>query len=191
MTSILKADTIQDTDGNKIINESGNTITIGASGETTNIIGTLQNNGAAVGETMTPAFEAQLSSSQAISNTTYTKVQFDTEVFDSDGTYDNSTNYRFTPGVVGKYYIFTQVCLDDVNDGKFFDIYLAKNGSRTKLSRLYSGVTNKQSSVFIYIDNATSTSDYYEIEIYQDTGHTRNLRSDIGSYFGAFRITGA
>jgi hypothetical protein len=34
MTSILKADTIQDTDGNNIINESGNTITIGASGDT-------------------------------------------------------------------------------------------------------------------------------------------------------------
>ena len=49
MTSILKADTIQDTDGNNIINESGNTITIGASGDTTNIIGTLQNDGAAVG----------------------------------------------------------------------------------------------------------------------------------------------
>ena len=48
MTSILKADTIQDTDGNNIINESGNTITIGASGDTTNIIGTLQNNGAAL-----------------------------------------------------------------------------------------------------------------------------------------------
>ena len=48
MTSILKADTIQDTDGNNIINESGNTITIGASGDTTNIVGTLQNNGAAL-----------------------------------------------------------------------------------------------------------------------------------------------
>ena len=54
MTSILKADTIQDTDGNNIINESGNTITIGASGDTTNVIGTLQNDGVAV--TMAPAF---------------------------------------------------------------------------------------------------------------------------------------
>ena len=34
MTSILKVDTIQDTDGNNIINESSNTITIGASGDT-------------------------------------------------------------------------------------------------------------------------------------------------------------
>jgi len=48
MTSILKADTIQDTDGNNIINENSNTITIGASGDTTNIIGTLQNNGSAI-----------------------------------------------------------------------------------------------------------------------------------------------
>ena len=56
MTSILKADTIQDTDGNNIINESGNTITIGASGDTTNIVGTLQNNGSAV----QGAYESQL-----------------------------------------------------------------------------------------------------------------------------------
>jgi len=51
MTSILKADTIQDSSGNNIINESSDTITIGASGDTTNIIGTLQNNGSAVAST--------------------------------------------------------------------------------------------------------------------------------------------
>ena len=45
MTSILKVDTIQDTAGNNIINESSDTITIGASGDTVNIVGTLQNNG--------------------------------------------------------------------------------------------------------------------------------------------------
>ena len=51
MTAILKVDTIQDTSGNNIINESSDTITIGASGDTTNIIGTLQNNGSAVAST--------------------------------------------------------------------------------------------------------------------------------------------
>jgi hypothetical protein len=45
MASILKVDTIQDQDGNNIINESGDTITIGASGDTINVVGTLQNNG--------------------------------------------------------------------------------------------------------------------------------------------------
>ena len=48
MSSILKVDEIQDTAGNNIINESSNTITIGASGDTVNVIGTLQSNGSAV-----------------------------------------------------------------------------------------------------------------------------------------------
>ena len=48
MSSILKVDTIQDQDGNNIINENSNTITIGASGDTVNIVGTLQNNGSAL-----------------------------------------------------------------------------------------------------------------------------------------------
>ena len=48
MTAILKVDTIQDTAGNNIINESSDTITIGASGDTTNIVGTLQNIGSAI-----------------------------------------------------------------------------------------------------------------------------------------------
>ena len=48
MTAILKVDTIQDTAGNNIINESSDTITIGASGDTVNVIGTLQSNGSAV-----------------------------------------------------------------------------------------------------------------------------------------------
>ena len=51
MTAILKVDTIQDTSGNNIINESSDTITIGASGDTTNIVGTLQNNGSALATT--------------------------------------------------------------------------------------------------------------------------------------------
>ena len=45
MASIIKVDTIQDQDGNNIINENADTITIGASGDTVNIVGTLQNGG--------------------------------------------------------------------------------------------------------------------------------------------------
>ena len=40
MTAILKVDTIQDTAGNNIINESSDTITIGASGDTIALAGT-------------------------------------------------------------------------------------------------------------------------------------------------------
>ena len=51
MTSILKADTIQDAAGNNIINENANTITIGASGDTISIPSgaTITNSGTATG----------------------------------------------------------------------------------------------------------------------------------------------
>jgi len=44
MTAILKVDTIQDTSGNNIINESSDTITIGASGDTINLASGAMNN---------------------------------------------------------------------------------------------------------------------------------------------------
>ena len=51
MTSTIKVDTVQDTDGNNIINENANTITIGASGDTISIPSgaTLANSGTATG----------------------------------------------------------------------------------------------------------------------------------------------
>jgi len=51
MTAILKVDTIQDTSGNNIINESSDTITIGASGDTISIPSgcTITNSGTASG----------------------------------------------------------------------------------------------------------------------------------------------
>jgi hypothetical protein len=60
MTSILKVDTIQDTAGNNIINESSDTITIGASGDTVNIVGTLQNNGSGLVSGITEADQWRL-----------------------------------------------------------------------------------------------------------------------------------
>ena len=51
MSSIIKVDTVQDTDGNNIINENANTITIGASGDTITIPSgaTIDNQGTSAG----------------------------------------------------------------------------------------------------------------------------------------------
>jgi len=69
MASILKVDTIQDQSGNNIINENADTITIGASGDTVNIVGTLQNNGSAFAQGITEADEWRLTSDKTVSNT--------------------------------------------------------------------------------------------------------------------------
>ena len=148
MTSILKVDTIQDADGNNIINESGNTITIGASGDTTNIIGTLQNDGAAVGGVNTPAVMAYSNSNQTISDNTLTKVEFDAEEFDTDNAFDTST-YRFTvpSGKAGKYFIHASLYLYGNNNDeklKAFDIY--KNGASVRRTELFSQHSTGQGS---------------------------------------------
>ena len=125
MSSILKVDTIQDSSGNNIINESGDTITIGASGDTTNIVGTLQNNGASVGGSNTPLFSVKCGTFN-ISNSTMTKIQFDTEsgnFFDPSGVFDTSNN-RVTPSSTGYYLFGCAVTIKDVGDGKKFQMQL-------------------------------------------------------------------
>ena len=72
MTAVLKVDTIQDVDGNNIINENSNTITIGASGDTTNIIGTLQNNGSALVSGITMADTWRITANKTAQNSDIT-----------------------------------------------------------------------------------------------------------------------
>lgn len=42
---------------------------------------------------------------QTIANITWTKVQLNAESFDLEGTFDSTTNYRFTPNVAGYYQV--------------------------------------------------------------------------------------
>ena len=54
----------------------------------------------------TPSFFAYLSANQTLTNNARNKLLCNTEVYDSAGQYDNSSNYRFTPQTAGKYYVF-------------------------------------------------------------------------------------
>jgi hypothetical protein len=106
MTSIIKVDTIQDTSGNNIINENSNTITIGASGDTTNIVGTLQNNGAGVGGANTPYAHIKLNTNQNTGNASNVKVTLDSVELDSASGFDATNDRWVVPnGQAGKYHI--------------------------------------------------------------------------------------
>lgn len=51
------------------------------------------------------AFRATLSADQTVTTGTLTKVQCNTENYDTGSYYDNATNYRYTPLIAGKYRI--------------------------------------------------------------------------------------
>ena len=73
-----------------------------------------------------PAFSAYASSNQSITNNVFTKVQINTELFDTNSCYDASTNYRFTPTVAGYYQV--NAAAKPTTDAALFTV-LFKNGS--------------------------------------------------------------
>ena len=195
MSSIIRADTIQDLSGNNIINESGNTITIGASGDTTNIVGTLQNNGASVGGDNTPAFQAWLSSTQTVSNNTSTKVIFNSEVYDSDSAYDTSTG-RFTvpSGEGGKYLFYIRVSFDSEGNSNLdkCNINFFKNGSGFIEQEInFSNNPVRKAQVVCPIVLDLSASDYVEVFALIDSSNSKKFEG--GSYktsFGGHKLIG-
>tara|TARA_E500000318_G_scaffold1010_1_gene1295 strand:+ start:525 stop:1067 length:543 start_codon:yes stop_codon:yes gene_type:complete len=162
------------------------TITIGSAGDT-----------AAGLFTNVPAFEAYLSSDTTISNTTNTKVQPDTEVFDTDNCYDNSTNYRFTPTVAGKYFVYGTVSFSSSDfHVQQYIAYIYKNGSVYRRNNHYLE-TSKFSTVATgnvqAIIDMNGSTDYVELFcLTRYSSGTPNIESSTKStYFGAYRIIGA
>jgi len=151
-------------------------------------------NGSPTGH-MYPAFEAYLSSDQTVSSGVITKIQFNTEDLDTNNNYDNSTNYRFTPTVAGKYYVYGSVrCNSSGSDlVELATVFIFKNGSEYKESGFdiresSGGAVNNMSPAVSGIVDMNGSSDYIEL-------FGRNLNSTIfkgssdrKSYFGAYRI---
>jgi hypothetical protein len=85
-----------------------------------------------------PAFSARRSTDQNISSSTWTKIQFNTENFDTASCYDNATNYRFTPNVAG-YYQFNLNSSLAASGLSFVALAIFKNGSEAFLSSHFAG----------------------------------------------------
>jgi len=191
MSSILKVDTIQDADGNNIINESGNTITVGASGDTTNIIGTLNKDGVAVANT--PAFLVAQSSNQSISNTTNTIVQFGTEHLDTDNAFSSN---RFTVGSgKGGLYLFTLTLQMNGNiTGAALGIrrFDSSGNQYSSGGGTADGFLNINISTSVQAFYASSTlqlveGDYVEAWIYHGSGSTKTTYAP-RTFFGGHKL---
>ena len=174
MSSIIKVNTIQDAGGNALLTSNGS--------------GTLTTNN--IGGKNTPSFLAYQTSAQAIANASNVKVQFDTELFDSDGMYDHSTNYRFTPTKAGKYVVGAKIKFNNCASSRVYTM-IYKNGSEYERSekRNDSSGTDPDPISNLIID-FNGSSDYVEVYGRQESGGS--IDTNVGvitrMYFFAYRI---
>ena len=193
MSTIL-VNNIKDTGNNTLLTSDG-------SGNVT-ASSSLASSVASVGSlNMTPAFYAYAGSTQSVGDAAYVKAQINTEVFDTDGYYDSSTNYRFTPLVAGKYYVFAALNHHggSGNNVQFGGTYIYKNGGNYAGERNNANGSYPEEAMNVFVScvvDMNGSSDY--LELY---GQTNTISGSNGQwlfdnlakacYFGAYRIIGA
>jgi hypothetical protein len=144
----------------------------------------------------TPAFEAYKNVTANVSNETYEKIGFDTEVFDVGGCYD-TTNRRFLPTTAGKYFVYLTVWMSTESNGNFevmwADIY--KNGSSTASQSISAYSSNALRDCSLAVCSTVvmnGSSDYVEgwSKILDNamSSNPRLVGGATASKFGAFRI---
>jgi hypothetical protein len=136
-----------------------------------------------------PAFRAYLSANQTVTNITNTKVQLDTEVFDTANCFDSTTNYRFTPNVAGYYQFNVTQGAQAASALSYNYIQIYKNGAQDSIAiyDTYDGTFSFGSlSTLIYMNG---TTDY--VELYAQLNGTGTLtvvglNSSLGTYMSGF-----
>lgn len=132
-----------------------------------------------------PAFSAYQSSTQTVSNATWTKVQLQTKEFDTASAFDSTTNYRFQPSIAGYYQVQGLVTFAGSASNIYTTASIYKNGASFKVNQVYGAYASGPMIVaLVYLNGST---DYLELYGYQASGG--NLGTTTGAantYFQSF-----
>jgi hypothetical protein len=133
-----------------------------------------------------PAFSAYQSTLQALSASTATKIQFQTEEFDTNNNFDSTTNYRFTPTVAGYYQVSAGIAVATTPCN--VDLRVYKNGTFYKILGPNSvTVGESQGSCLVSLNGST---DYIEIYALFSTAQN-TFANSANTYFQACLVRGA
>ena len=132
-----------------------------------------------------PAFSAYQSSAQNLAAATLTKIQFQTEEFDTASAFDSATNYRFTPLVAGYYQVSGGFEIATTQTALICEI--RKNGVAHK--RLQAVPSNSGSAIYgsalVFLNGST---DYVELFGYQGAAAQNLVTGASITYFQAAMI---
>lgn len=121
----------------------------------------------------TPAFSAYQSTLQSVSSGAFTKVQLQSEEFDTNSNFDSTTNYRFTPTVAG-YYLITGT-VNFVNSVSFATATIYKNGAEFKRGTITgSAAASGFSSNVAALVHLNGSTDYVELYTFQNSGSAQD-----------------
>lgn len=136
-----------------------------------------------------PQYRVELSGDQSIPSGVATKIQFDTEIFDTNSNYDNVTNYRWTPTEPGKYLITAILLFENITASDVGICFIFKNGSTDSQNvvEAYANNVNVNPMVTALID-MNGTTDFIEIYAFQDSGANKNVLAGTATYVCGFKV---
>jgi hypothetical protein len=134
-----------------------------------------------------PAFRATMSAAQSLTASTWTKINFDTEEFDTNNCYD-TTNKRFQPNVAGYYQINAIVKSGSQNRQAITSLYkngtIYARGSGVSLANTTSQTSH--SSIVTDIVYLNGSTDYVEAYIVFTTASSTDTDAATAYFSGHF-----
>lgn len=134
------------------------------------------------------AISAYRNGTQSIGTATFTKIQMNVENFDTGNTFDNTTSYRITPTIAGKYFISMTASLTAAGTtaGQFVVSAIYKNGAAVLAATSVNvSAGNSISASCNGFFDANGSTDYFEFFFYNSGAASTIRPGSDQTFFGS------
>jgi hypothetical protein len=184
---------------NEIIKQSGSSISIGESGDTISIPSgaTIANSGTATGfgDTNSPYARLGFSSAPAVDSGTFKIAEYNNILFASDNSIVDTSAYKITPGVAGKYYIAAHInYAQNAVDQKDYHLLIYVDGSNKIRNAIHASGNHSTYGTDVFVSGTLdlTATNYVQVKVYQVSGSSAQYAygdtTGIKNYFELFRI---
>ena len=185
---------------NEIIKQSGSSITIGESGDTVSIPSgaTIANSGTATGfgDANSPYARLGFSSAPAVTTGTNKTAEYNNILFASDNSIVDTSAYKITPGVAGKYYIAAHInYAQNAVDQKDYHLVIMVDGTEKARHVVWASGTHSTYGTDVYVSATLdlTASNYVQIRVFQNSGSNAQYAygdtAGLKNWFELFRIS--
>ena len=166
-------------------------VTLAAVGETgnTSIAGVITFDGAPVlAGTAWPSFSVHRNGTEQSNITGTDQVEYNTEVFDTNSDYDTSA-FRFTPTVAGKYLLCAVVRWKDVVAGEILQLTVNKGATPYKQVTTKAQGTSDETLMVVVVVDANAAGDYFEVFAANTSRDTSDIKGETtNTYWTGCRV---